>query len=241
MKKIYRKDYSGEWVIARKNISAGNMWEDKEWVPNTISNTNTGFACVIGNGTSRKDFDLRPVINHQGGHLGKSKLETYGCNALYRNYAPDFLIVTSREIAKEISVTDYAKNNLVLTRSQQVRQYPNMFHLIPYDTFTDAGTTALRVACFDGHSKIYLLGFDGQHDPTKNNNIYAGTPGYQSATDFVDSTNWINHTAEVINTYSNVDFVRVMRHADYPLPEAWKYCTNLRTISFRDFVIEADL
>ena len=43
--------------------------------------SNTAF--IIGNGKSRENFDLEQLRPH--GHI-------YGCNALYRNFAPDYLI-----------------------------------------------------------------------------------------------------------------------------------------------------
>jgi hypothetical protein len=45
----------------------------------------------------------------------------------------------------------------------------------------------------------------------------------------------------VMNTYPNVDFVRVMPTVTYSMPDAWKYQLNLRQINFHDFVREVDL
>ena len=50
-------------------------------------------ACVIGNGKSRLQFDLNTL----------SKIfTTYGCNALYRDYIPDYLVSHDMGIADEI-------------------------------------------------------------------------------------------------------------------------------------------
>ena len=78
----------------------------------------------------------------------------------------------------------------------------------------------MYLACFDGHKKIFFMGFDGR----------------QGDDAFYDKTLKL-----VFDLYNQVDFVRVMPTVDYYMPESWKYVPNLRQITFRDFIIEADL
>ena len=47
-----------------------------------------GNAYCIGNGPSRKDFDLNRL---------KATGQTYGCNALYRDFMPDFIFSVDHE------------------------------------------------------------------------------------------------------------------------------------------------
>ena len=56
----------------------------------------------IGNGESRKDFDLNKLKPH-----GK----IYGCNALYRDFTPDVLISVDNGIMHEIYDSGYCYNN----------------------------------------------------------------------------------------------------------------------------------
>ncbi len=56
----------------------------------------------IGNGESRKDFDLNKLKPH-----GK----VYGCNALYREYTPDVLVSVDHGIMHEIYQSGYCYNN----------------------------------------------------------------------------------------------------------------------------------
>ena len=56
----------------------------------------------IGNGESRKDFDLNKLKPH-----GK----IYGCNALYRNFTPDVLIAVDGGIIHEIYHSGYSVKN----------------------------------------------------------------------------------------------------------------------------------
>ena len=61
----------------------------------------------IGNGESRKGFDLEKLRPH-----GK----IYGCNALYRDFTPDHLSAVDMGIMHEIYNSGYAENNPVLFR-----------------------------------------------------------------------------------------------------------------------------
>ena len=58
------------------------------------------IAYIIGNGPSRKQIAL-------------DKLDgtTFGCNALYRDFAPDYLLSGDATIIKEICKTGYPKDN----------------------------------------------------------------------------------------------------------------------------------
>jgi hypothetical protein len=61
----------------------------------------------IGNGESRKDFDLEKLRSH-----GK----IYGCNALYRDFTPDHLSAVDAGIMHEIYNSGYCQNNPTLFR-----------------------------------------------------------------------------------------------------------------------------
>jgi len=56
----------------------------------------------IGNGESRKSFDLIKL---------KSYGKIYGCNALYRDFTPDVLIAVDHGIMHEIYQSGYCQNN----------------------------------------------------------------------------------------------------------------------------------
>ena len=57
---------------------------------------------LIGNGESRKDFDLEKLRQH-----GK----IYGCNALYRDFTPDVLIAVDHGIMHEVYQSGYCYKN----------------------------------------------------------------------------------------------------------------------------------
>jgi len=245
IKKWYRATYSGEHVVTDL-VHTNAKWNvAKEWIPNAVVNNQiSNKACVIGNGISRKGFNLNAVMNHFGGLLGREKLQTYGCNALYREHKPDFLVVSGddREIIAEVANSGYADNNIVYASAPHIQSHPGKFYLIPQDPAWNSGSVAAYLAAFDGHKTIYLLGFDGQDTVGSNYNMYAGTPGYQGSTNAKADPAFFDITMKMIfDTYKNVDFVRVMPQSSYSMPEQWKFCTNLRQISFREFILEADL
>ena len=57
---------------------------------------------LIGNGESRKDFDLETLRSY-----GK----IYGCNAIYRDFKPDALIAVDHGIMHEIYQNGYGYEN----------------------------------------------------------------------------------------------------------------------------------
>jgi hypothetical protein len=242
LNKLYRRSYIGENIVVERNYTNG-IWQDTtEMVPNAVTNSQiSNRAVVLGNGPSRLDFDLRLIKNHKGGLLGSNALQSYGCNALYRDFTPDFLVATGNEIVKELSTSNYIKDNIVYTTSIHMLEYPHKFYLIPFNSYTDAGTTAAYIAAFDGHRRVYMMGFDGQDSPGFNYNVYAGTRGYQDLRDTVSDARWIKDRKTLFDVYNETEFIRVTKKGKEPVPEAWKYCPNFRTVNQNQFVQEVDL
>lgn len=239
MEKLYRKNYTGEFYIYERYQEKTVISESREWLPNVITEfSHTGNALVIGNGVSRLELNLALISNHRGGHLGKKKLTTYGCNALYRDFTPTFLVANSSTICEKLATSKYPTTNVTYTNAEQILQHPGLFHLVPYNRYWNAGATATWMACFDGMKKIYLLGFDNQPVTGKNSNVYAGTDGYESTETLVNDSNWVSAMYDIFTTYDDVDFVWVN---PVSMPEQWKYASNLRQVTSRGFVVEADL
>lgn len=245
LKKWFRKDYQGEEIVTDL-VHIDNRWDvTKEWIGNSVINNQiSNKACIIGNGISRKRFPLNTVLGHFGGLLAREKLQTYGCNALYREHAPDFLVVSGDDsgIVTEIANSGYCDNHVVYAAAPHIQYHPGKFYLIPQDPGWNSGSIATYLAAFDGHTTIYMLGFDGQDTEHYNYNMYAGTQHYQTERNAQAGPAFLDLTMKAIfDTYDNVDFVRVMPSQYSTMPEEWKYCTNLRQISFRQFALEADL
>ena len=107
--------------------------------------------------------------------------------------------------------------------------------------FCNAGTIATYLACFDGHEKIYLLGFDNSAGDGYNNNIYAGSPGYAPMLSNYSDIFWIMSMERIMLMYNEIEFVRVCPTPGYNCPVSWLRLPNFKQISFNDYIIEADL
>lgn len=157
-------------------------------------------AFVLGNGISRKTIapaSLQP--------LGK----IYGCNALYREFAPDVLVATDRPIATAIQESGYSQNNCFYTR----RPIDGLGACrVPAAYFGySSGPIATAVAALDGHRLIYLLGFDmGPAENQQFNNVYADTEFYKPSNALPTFTgNWIKQIIQIAQDFSQTEFVRI--------------------------------
>lgn len=246
--KLYRSNYEGEQIVRELILDHGAWNRSDEFVPNNVINLQiSNRALVIGNGISRKSLypkgDLLKLIkNHRGGLMASGAFQTYGCNALYREFKPDFLVANGPGMISEIAMSGYCDANIVYSNSEAVLDYPGKFYLTPQNPHYDSGATAAYLACFDGHKKVYLMGFDGTSGEGNNYyNAYAGTSNYPKTSDPSTEAFTEKTMKHVMTAYSDVEFIRVVPTKGYYMPESWKYQINLRQITFRDFVLEVDL
>jgi hypothetical protein len=234
IKRLFRNSYDGEEVFSSAIYTNGSWMYEKEYVAKVLNNYRFGkSAVVIGNGVDRLKFDLN--------NLKKNQIQTYGCNALYRDFNPDFLVVTGPDVVEEIISSNYCDTHVVYSNIGKILDYPGKFHLIPQDPNWNAGAITAYLACFDGHAQVYLLGHDGNDTYGMSNNVYANTNGYNSVATDSNDTFWSLTMSHVFKTYPLVDFVLVNSSGRGYIPESWQGFTNLRRIDFRQFVIECDL
>jgi hypothetical protein len=184
------------------------------------------IAFVLGNGISRRDISLTELKP-----LGK----IYGCNALYREFAPDVLVATDRPIATAIQESGYAKTNRFYTR----RPIPDLgAQTVPHDYFGySSGPIAMSLAALDHHKRVYLLGFDlGPAGENQFNNIYAGTQFYKATNAAPTYTgNWIKQMCRVMRDHANTTFYRVRGHSSGRITE-FDALPNLRELPLPAFV-----
>jgi hypothetical protein len=242
LNKLYRKFYSGENVVVERNYTNGVWHDTTEFVPNAVTNTQiSNQAVILGNGPSRLDFNLNYIKNHRGGLLANRALQSYGCNALYRDFTPDFLIARGNSIIKEIADSGYTDDNIVYTDAIHTLEYPNKFYLTPHDPYADAGTTAAYIAAFDGHKNIYLLGFDGQDTPGHNYNVYAGTAGYEAVTGEARTYAWRQNFRQLAQVYNDVMFSFVFKESTRLMPTEFRDLLNVEIINYNKFALAVDL
>ncbi len=129
-------------------------------------------AFIIGNGKSREGFDLNSLRS-----FGK----IYGCNALYRDFEPDYLVAIDDAITEEIRASSFPKEKFIYPSFEEQFESPE------FNPFTrlrsNAGMNAMIEALRHGHRELICIGFDFiiQNDLALSN-VYDGTNAYELKT-----------------------------------------------------------
>lgn len=183
-------------------------------------------AFVLGNGLSRQDIDCNQ-LNAVG--------TTYGCNALYREFTPTVLVSTDAPISKTIQESGYSQQHQHYTR----KPLPELgSKRIPQQYYGfSSGPVATGLAALNGHSKIYLIGFDMGPTLTGHfNNVYAGTEFYKKEAAAPTYTgNWIRQIASIVNEFGKTQFVRVQGPTTATIPDLVNI-RNLKHMPLQEFV-----
>lgn len=182
-------------------------------------------AFVLGNGRSRLLVNL-----HTLQELGP----VYGCNALYREFAPTALVSTDRPISKAIEDSGYARQHRFLTR----RPRPDSgAQAVPAQYYGfSSGPIAVALAAMDRHRAVYLVGFDMAATATGHfNNVYADTEFYKKSTANPTYTgNWQRQLITVTGDFPNTNFFRVITDQCADIAEL-RAIRNMAHISMADF------
>lgn len=213
-------NYKGEEVISNLIIKGGKKYEEREYIKRTVFNDPEGKdAFIIGNGKSRLSFDLE--------NLYRIPSDIYGCNALYRDFEPTFLIVVDRHMYQEVLSSGYIDKAIVYTNHGNIKRYGGRSSLIPHNPFKGAGPTALHIAIEDGHTNIFLLGLDCAVDGS-NNNVYTNTPCYNTDQTVIHVTVWAKQILEIIKNNPNIKFTIVGGE----VPEEFLKCPNIFLMNY---------
>tara|TARA_R110000851_G_scaffold261556_2_gene414114 strand:+ start:1324 stop:1917 length:594 start_codon:yes stop_codon:yes gene_type:complete len=184
---------------------------------------NTAF--VLGNGTSRKHFDVEKL---------RGKGNIYACNAVYRSFEPDVLIAVDPKMVHEIVADGYHHNHVVWTNyNNGYKEYTNLNYFQPSKGWS-SGPTALAKAADDKHKTIYILGFDymGLNGGKKFNNLFADTNNYKKSKEPATYYgNWLRQTESVIRTNTDTQFLRVTNVGDF-CPGQLNSYDNIRNIDY---------
>jgi hypothetical protein len=184
------------------------------------------IAFVLGNGISRREVSLTTL--EQCGPI-------YGCNALYREYAPTVLVATDRPIATHIQASGYSIKNKFYTR-KPINGTGALRVPQEYYGFS-SGPIATGLAAIAGHRRIYLVGFDmGPNENKQFNNLYAGTEFYKPKESTPTFTgNWIKQFCQVITDYPATTFYRIHGGTTAQIPEFNKL-PNVETMELSSFI-----
>lgn len=142
----------------------------------------TNKALIVGNGLSRKDIDLNEVARVN------DNMTIFGCNAIYRDYAPkydvpDYLVAIDPGIITEIECSTFPASRVLIPPEHERWEPRVLWTEIPAFNSTprsNAGTNAILEAIKMGYTDIRLVGFDSfvYERSIAESNMYHGTANY---------------------------------------------------------------
>ena len=224
-----RKFTKQQWHIIREQRRFEKLQKKhKKLVQTDTTKINNDIAFVLGNGLSRQGIDVNELSR-----IGK----IYGCNALYRTFAADYLVAVDVKMVLEINKSGYQKKNQVWTNPNRAYDRMQGLNFFTPSKGWSSGPTALWLASQHGYQKIFILGFDfrGLKEGTKFNNVYADTPNYKKSEDGATFFgNWLRQTKQVIKENPNINYIRV-KLADNYEPEELNIFENYRAITVDQF------
>lgn len=222
MEQRYRENYDGEYVIVDTVWKNSRKLQSKEFLPNPISNQHiSGRAAVIGTNESGRNDIVVMLASHKGGLLGQHKLQTYGCEGVWRHMPLDFCVENDANAIKEMVNSGYVQNTVVYSRIRNCLEFPGSCYHIPYGVRLRPCAQAAYLAAFDGHREVFLLSVDGINPHT------------------VVDTQSVIDLAKVFKTYSNTQFRLV---TDDAMPDDnLREFVNVEVWNHRQFVTYCDV
>ena len=197
------KPYDGEIVNTNLVIRKGKKIFETAFFEDRVKAVPRGNAYCIGNGPSRKDFDLNRL---------KETGQTYGCNALYRDFMPDFIFSVDTMMTQQMVTDGVGTKTIHYTPALEVnrKQSKGMLHLIPNNPHWISGNAAFWTAGVHGHKNIYLLGFDfREYGKGKLNNIYQNTDCYGERNDDKIFEGWLKQFRDMLKMRPYVNYTVV--------------------------------
>jgi hypothetical protein len=216
----YRSDYAGEFVVVETRWAGGKKQQQREWVPNPIENHHiSGRSACIGTDSDYDKFDYTRLQRHRGGLLGSKKLQTYGTGTIAKKMRLDFAAESNEQELKNFIDTKYNKNNVIYTSAKNCLTFPENFYLVPYNPKLLDLATIVYLAAFDGHSEIFLLGYNKD-----------------SA---VDVQEWYLQISKIIDAYSATRFYFVGESTN--MYSEWLDHANAECMNYRQFISYCDV
>jgi len=222
--------YKGEEIIVNTIIRNGKRIHEKEFYEDKVQAVPRGNAYCIGNGPSRKGFDLNRLKPHG---------QTYGCNALYRDFMPDFIFSVDAKMTAQMCLDKVGRKTIHYAPSLEVnrRHAKGMIHLIPNNPHWISGNQAFWTAGVHGHKNIYLIGYDfREYGKGKLNNIYQDTLIYGERNGDTVFDGWLKQFRDMIKMRPYINFTVV--HDDPPhyfhYLQTGTDLGNTRVISYSD-------
>ena len=195
--------YVGETVNTVLRIKNGKKTQETEWYADKVKAVPKGNAYCIGNGPSRKDFDLEKL---------KATGQTYGCNALYRDFIPDYIFSVDTKMTVTMCEDKVYERCIHYAPALEVNRPhgKDKLHLIPNNQHWISGNQAFWTAGVHGHKNIYLLGYDfREYGKDKLNNIYQDTKNYGPRNNDTVFDGWLQQFRDMIKMRPYVNYTVV--------------------------------
>lgn len=213
----YRADYDGEYVITKTIWSDGEKKQEREWVPNTITNNHISERAIVLYSTEvKQNYDPRRLPEHKGGLLGKKKLQIYAVDNVILDLPADFGVTSDRALLEDILHRDFNQRTICYTNTSNCIKYPGEFYLVPYSPGMSSEALAIYLACFDGHKEVFMYNFSKLED-----------------------VSIIKQMAQVFKIYRGTKFYLVDQNVQ--LPSHWKSLSNVEFMSVRDWIFHCDI
>lgn len=152
-------------------------------------------AFIIGNGKSRQGFSL-PLLRGKG--------TIFGCNALYRDFTPDYLVVIDDKFIDIINESEFPQHKVLIPIEEE------RYELNGSGKRSNAGMNAMLEAIKRGYDELYCLGFDFLIKDSNDSlsNVYDNTKGYELDTraNQQDNINRTEYLKWFVNEYPEVKF-----------------------------------
>lgn len=146
------------------------------------------IAFVIGNGPSRKDVDLHTLDTYG---------ITFGCNALYREYFPRYLIAMDDKIITEIEHSKFPSHRFIVPPEKERYEFTT-------GRRANSGMLAMEHAITNGFKKLYCIGFDSFFKGL--DNVFAGSENYDNPATVDDAVNRAIYMGHFARKYPGVEF-----------------------------------
>jgi hypothetical protein len=182
-------------------------------------------AFIIGNGKSRLGFHLE-VLRKYGA--------IYGCNALYREFYPDWLVAIDDGMISEIrSQTEFPLERFIEPEMSE-RFEPTALHGHPHVPRSNAGMNAMLEAIRHGHTQLVMVGFDFivASETVGTSNMFEGTKNYELNTKatFNDNANRMRFLNWFIDQNKEVDFIFTIPNISGDIT-MWEFATEKDVIA----------
>ena len=195
--------YKGETVVVKTIIRKGERIQETAFYEDKVNAVPRGNAYIIGNGPSRKGFDLDRL---------KDTGQTYGCNAIYRDFMPDFIFSVDTNMSMKMVEDEVGLKTIHYAPALQANREESkgMIHLIPNNPNWISGNAAFWTAGVHGHRNIYLIGYDfREYGKGVLNNIYQNTDNYGERNDDTIFDGWLKQFREMLKMRPYVNYTVV--------------------------------